>query len=208
MLYKKGAEANLYLEEWYGKKIIKKHRYKKLYRNNLLDFQLRKQRTFQEAKLMLNSRKIGVPTPFIYLIDVKNTNIYMDFIEGKQIKRILDKIPNRDKICEEIGRKIATLHVKNIIHGDLTTSNLIISESKKIFFIDFGLGGYSTSIEDKGVDLHLMDRCLKSTHYIHAKKCFNSVLVGYEYIAGSEFAEKIKLKLEEIDQRGRYFDRT
>lgn len=208
MLYKKGAEANLYLEEWYGKKIIKKHRYKKLYRNNQLDFQLRKQRTFQEAKLMLESRKIGVPTPFIYLIDVKNTNIYMDFVEGQQIKRILDKISNRYVICEEIGRKIATLHTNNIIHGDLTTSNLIMSESKKIFFIDFGLGGYSTSIEDKGVDLHLMDRCLKSTHYIYAKKCFSSVLVGYEYVAGSEFAENIKLKLEEIDQRGRYFDRT
>ena len=208
MLYKKGAEANLYLEDWYNKKIIRKHRYKKLYRNNKLDFQLRKYRTFHEAKLLLESRKIGVPTPIIFLIDIKNTTINMEFIPGKQIKKVLMKLPNKVEICNEIGKQIGILHSHNVIHGDLTTSNMILTKTSKIFFIDFGLGSFSTSIEDIGVDLHLIKKALESTHYNIAEICFDAILSGYKQKIGEDLFSKIKLKLEEIETRGRYFDRS
>ncbi|MHA1268853.1 MAG: KEOPS complex kinase/ATPase Bud32 [Candidatus Helarchaeota archaeon] len=207
MLFKKGAEANLYLEEWYGKKIIIKRRYRKLYRIEELDFQLRKIRTFHESKLLLESRKIGVPTPFIYLIDVKNTSIYMDFIEGDQIKKVLNSLENKIEVCQIIGEKIGLLHSHNIIHGDLTTSNIILTKSGMIYFIDFGLGSFSNSIEDKGVDLHLIKKALESTHYKIAENCFNALLLGYEKATGKEFLNDIKVKLVEIENRGRYIIR-
>jgi len=207
MLFKKGAEANIYLEEWYGKKIIRKHRYQKLYRNEELDFKLRKYRTAHESKLLFESRKIGVPTPFIYLIDLKNTTIYMEYIEGKQVKKVLDILDNKYEICKIIGEKIGLLHSNNIIHGDLTTSNIILTKTNKICFIDFGLGSFSNSLEDKGVDLHLMKKALESTHYKIADKCFESILIGYGKIVGNNLKEELKAKINEIESRGRYFNR-
>ncbi|MBD3230871.1 MAG: Kae1-associated serine/threonine protein kinase [Candidatus Lokiarchaeota archaeon] len=208
MLYKKGAEANLFIDNFYGKKIIKKCRFKKSYRNEKLDYYLRKSRTFQESRLLVESRKVGVATPFIYLIDVKNTTIYMEFIEGPQLKAILNTHPNKFDICERLGEKIGVLHKNNIIHGDLTTSNLILSKSNRIFFIDFGLGEFSTSLEDKGVDLNLMWKALESTHYKLSEKFFKVILSGYGKIIGKKQLIKIENKLDEIRLRGRYFDRS
>lgn len=208
MLYKKGAEANLYLETWFGKEVIRKHRYQKTYRNSKLDYYLRKFRTVNEAKLLLESRKIGVPTPFIYSIDLKDTSLYLEFIKGEQVKKVLYNLPNMIEICELIGKNIGILHNNNIIHGDLTTSNMILTQSNILYFIDFGLGSFSPSIEDKGVDLHLMQKAFESTHYKYAEKCFNAVLSGYKKIINSDVFKNILLKLDEISMRGRYFDRS
>ena len=41
---------------------------------------------------------------------------------------------------------------------------MIIKENK-IYFIDFGLSFFSSRIEDRAVDLHLVKEALQSTHH-------------------------------------------
>jgi TP53 regulating kinase-like protein len=206
VLYKKGAEADLFKEEWYGRTILKKIRVPKSYRHPLLDEQLRRARTIHEAKILTDVRTIGIPTPVVYYIDLENTAIYMEFIEGIRIKELLSQ-PKTDSagVCNQIGKIIGTLHQNNIIHGDLTTSNMILqANTEKVFLIDFGLAEYSTTLESQGVDLHLIHRALQSTHFNILEHCFNAILEGYSRIVGTRGTAHIIERLEAIEKRGRY----
>ncbi len=206
LLYKKGAEAYLYKEEWYGRTILKKIRIPKAYRHSTLDIQLRMARTIHEAKIMTDTRKLGISTPIIYHLNVPQAAIYMEFIEGTRIKELLHQPEIKlQNICEKIGTLIAILHENNIIHGDLTTSNMILQNvSEKIYLIDFGLSEYSTAIESRGVDLHLIHRALQSTHFNTLDTCFSSIKKGYSSVIGTEKSDEIFQRLEEIEKRGRY----
>jgi TP53 regulating kinase-like protein len=206
LLIKKGAEANLYLADWHGRRVILKKRLPKEYRPFKLDEQIRTYRTVHESQLMHEAKEAGVPTPKIFLIDVKNTTIIMQFIEGKQIKLLLNdlsEIERRD-LCFWIGQLIAKLHKKGVIHGDLTTSNMIMDARGKVFFVDFGLGEKSEELEARGVDLHLMKRALESTHYQFAESCYKSVIDGYGSLLSSKELQNILEKIKEIERRGRY----
>lgn len=204
MLIKKGAEAEILLGSFLGRKAIIKRRIKKNYRTDFLDNKLRRERTKEEAKLISETKKFGVLTPIIYDIDLKNYEITMEFIEGKRINDILNEVSEteRKKICIAIGKAIANLHNANIIHGDLTTSNLILRK-EKIYFIDFGLGGKSIEIEDKGVDLHVLMEAFKSTHSLF-ENSFDDVLLGYKKYKN---AKEVIEKMHEIARRGRYAER-
>ena len=206
MLIKKGAEANLYLENWYGKKVIIKERIPKKYRLPVLDEQIRTYRTIHEPQLMHEAKKAGVPTPTIYMVDLAKKSIIMEYVEGKQVKRILNQLSAKERIelCRKIGILIGRLHRNGIIHGDLTTSNMILTSNGKIYFVDFGLGEFSKELEAKGVDLHLMKRALQSTHYLFAEESFNAVLEGYAEAVGEVEAKKVLEKIREIELRGRY----
>ena len=206
MLIKKGAEANLYLEEWHGRKVIMKRRLSKAYRLSELDKAIRAQRTLREPQLIHRAKEAGVPTPTIFLIDTVDTNIIMEYIEGKQVKQILSDLPPSERLhlCRHIGMLIGRLHNHGIIHGDLTTSNMILTSTGKVFFVDFGLGEQSEELEVKGVDLHLMKRALQSTHYKYAKECFDAVLEGYAETVGEAPAKSVLEKIQEIERRGRY----
>ena len=142
MLLAKGAEAHLYKEAWYSKEIIRKQRVKKDYRVIELDKTLRVTRTVREANLLRNAKRAGVPTPIVYEIDKHETSLIMEFIEGRRLKEVLDTIdPEKRKVLSrQIGILIGRLHKHNLIHGDLTTSNMILTETGKIYLIDFGLG--------------------------------------------------------------------
>ncbi|MEM3703203.1 MAG: KEOPS complex kinase/ATPase Bud32, partial [Candidatus Bathyarchaeia archaeon] len=159
-LIKKGAEACLYLADWHGRKVMIKKRLPKKYRISALDEHIRFYRTIHESQLMYEAKKAGVPTPTIYLVDVKNATIIMEFIEGEQVKQLLAKVPEkqRQQLCRKIGELIGRLHKNGIVHGDLTTSNMIQNPEGKIFFVDFGLGEKTRELEAIGVDLHLMKR--------------------------------------------------
>ena len=206
MLVKKGAEANLYLEEWYNLKVIKKVRIPKSYRLHQIDYEIRRSRTVHEAQIMSDAKRAGVPTPIIYLIDVKRTTLVMEYVDGPRVKERLNQLPSQDRkvLCRRIGGLIGQLHRKGIIHGDLTTSNMILGQNDKIFFIDFGLAEYSVEVEKRGVDLHLMKRALESTHYPHAKECFTSIITGYASVVTKKNAEEVVKRVREIAQRGRY----
>jgi Kae1-associated kinase Bud32 len=196
----KGAEANIYRN---GDAVIK-DRIKKIYRVKELDKSLRKARTKREAKLISMARRAGVPTPFIRDIDDARTSIALDYIEGKKIRKILNDVSKdeRIKICTEAGKNTGKLHKNHIIHGDLTTSNLI-QKDDKIYFIDFGLGEINEAVEAKGVDLLVFKKSLRSTHFKYEKECLDAFLEGYskEY---KNFEEILK-RLNSIEKRGRYF---
>ena len=208
MLIKKGAEANLYLEEWHGKKVIMKKRLPKAYRLPQLDSAVRTQRTLHEPMLIHRAKEAGVPTPTIYMIDLAESSIIMEYVEGRQIKKILNTLPTKERtrLCHRIGTLIGRLHKHGIIHGDLTTSNMILASYGKICIVDFGLGEFSEELEIRGVDLHLMKRALQSTHHKYAKECFEAVTKGYSETAGKEVAVKLLEKIQEIERRGRYIE--
>ena len=205
-LFKKGAEANLYLANWHGKRVIIKARLPKSYRPPQLDQTIRRYRTVHEPQLMHEAKRAGVTTPIVFSVDVQNSEIIMEYIEGKQIKILMDSVSQAERrsLCTKIGRQIGELHNYGLIHGDLTTSNMILTIEGEIFFVDFGLGDRSTELEAQGVDLHLFGRALQSTHFIVAKECFRVVLKGYETVRGAEKTATVLEKIKEIEKRGRY----
>ncbi|HID60949.1 MAG TPA: Kae1-associated kinase Bud32 [Hadesarchaea archaeon] len=211
-LMKKGAEANLYLESFVrvfhhagGGKVVIKHRVSKRYRVSEIDNQLRDSRTALEAKLFSDAKRAGVPTPLVYEVDRTNMRIVMEFVRGQQVKFVLEKLrpKTRRNICRLIGRQIARVHRVGIIHGDLTTSNMIFTENGKVYFVDFGLGEYNSSVEARGVDLHLFRRALQSTHFRITDEAYRAVLSGYRREFGRGADEVIK-RAREIGLRGRY----
>ena len=206
VLIKKGAEASLFVEDWHNRKVIMKRRFPKGYRINALDTMIRSQRTMHEPHIIHKAKEAGVPTPIIFMIDVSDANIIMEFVEGKQVKEVLDDVSTEKRVAlsKQIGKLIGRLHKHGIIHGDLTTSNMILTSYDKVVFIDFGLSERSIELEPKGVDLHLMKRTLYSTHYKHAKECFKAVMEGYAESVGKEEAKKVGAKIREIEKRGRY----
>lgn len=205
---KKGAEATIILSKWYDKTVIIKSRKIKKYRHPQLDQKIRKFRTIHEPQLLNEAKKAGVPTPTIFLVDTRNMQIIMEFIRGKQIKHVLAKVSasQRQDLCFEIGVIIAKLHSHGIIHGDLTTSNMILNEYGKIFLVDFGLAEKQNELESKGVDLHLIKRSLQSTHNQIAKDCFKNVISGYTKVIGEAATKDVLKKIREIERRGRYVE--
>jgi TP53 regulating kinase-like protein len=205
-LFKKGAEASLYLADWQGRRVVIKARLPKKYRPAELDEKIRGYRTAHEPQLMHEAKKAGVPTPAIFLVDIKNAAITMEFVEGKQVKQLLGSISKKERqeLCFKIGGLIGKMHKHGLIHGDLTTSNMILDVEGKIFLVDFGLGEKNAELEVRGVDLHLMKRALQSTHYQFAEECFKSVMRGYSAVFGAEETGKVLEKIVEIERRGRY----
>ncbi len=208
MIYK-GGEASLFYGHWFGRKVIFKCRIPKEYRLEELDKKIRTERTLNEGKALIKVKKYGLNVPQVYEIDAQNSVLIMKFIEGKKLKNVLKSLSEnqKDKYFKKIGRDIAILHKNGHIHGDITTSNLIITNNEDIFIIDFGLHEYSDTIEDKSVDLHLFKRVLISSHGKNFESCFNAFLDGY----GSEYEKDNKQEcyqiiknINAIESRGRY----
>ena len=193
-LIAQGAEARIFLED----NKIKKERFQKTYRLKQLDNKLRGFRTRREAKILEKLNAINFPSPRLIENDEKE-KLVMEKIDGKLIKDVLEKFDYK-KLCNEIGKKVAILHNNLIIHGDLTTSNMIYN--KEIYFIDFGLSFFSEKAEDKAVDLHLLKEALESKHYRIWEKAFNLVLESYKKEAKKSH-ETLK-RLGAVEKRGRY----
>lgn len=190
-----GAEAILTRK---GNEVIK-DRVKKGYRIEIIDTRLRRQRTKKEARLLEKASKL-ISIPKIIKADEKTHKITLEFIPGKKLSQYLDKLKNNIEICKTIGKQIALLHDSGIIHGDLTTSNMIY-HNKKVYFIDFGLGYESTNAEDKAVDLHLIKQALEAKHFKHYKEFFDKILQGYRT---SDNYKAVLNRLEKVEVRGRY----
>ncbi|MHC1563789.1 MAG: KEOPS complex kinase/ATPase Bud32 [Candidatus Hecatellaceae archaeon] len=206
-LLRKGAEANLYSAKFLGLKSIVKLRVRKAYRVPELDRRIRGYRTVHEATLLHEARKAGVPTPLVYFLDRKNCKLILQHVEGVRLKEALNGRLEPGKVkglALRLGELVGRLHSHGIIHGDLTTSNVILTPEGGMVLIDFGLGFHSESLEDRGMDLHLLRQTLKSHHTRLAKPFFQAVLEGYGKILGKEKLSEIEGKLGEIKARGRY----
>jgi len=205
-IVKRGAEAILYLDKYDGQRVLVKERVKKKYRIAQLDERIRKSRTRKEVKLMTAARSCGVVTPKILDVDDKNHKIIMEYVDGFTVKDLLNSADKKTvvSVAKEVGKLVGKLHNAGVIHGDLTTSNMILSK-EGIYFIDFGLGEFSSKIEEQGVDLNLLEEALKSTHFKLFKLCWSNIVKGYkqEY----KFADKVLEKVDEIEKRARYAKR-
>lgn len=191
----RGAEAVIYQE---GDKIIKVRK-RKHYRLPELDSALRKSRTKREAKIFDKLHEAGAAIPKIFSHSDKTMKITMERIRGKQLRDVINT-GNCAKLCESIGKQISIMHENNIIHGDLTTSNML-KDSKKVYLIDFGLSFFSRRIEDKAVDLHVLKESLKARHQAIWEKCFVGILKGYKN--SSDYKDTLQ-RLEIVESRGRY----
>jgi len=194
-LLNQGAEAKIYLD----KNTILKTRIPKTYRHPQLDNQIRTRRTRSEAKILTKalSFKVNVPT----VIKTDKFNIDIQYIEGDRLSETLNSYPEEKqfKVMQQLGKQLALLHQNNIIHGDLTTSNTILSQDK-LFLIDFGLGFVSTKQEDKAVDLHLIKQALEAKHFQNHEDLFKQFCKGYKWTD----SDKILERLEVVEKRGRY----
>ena len=199
-LLKKGAEAEIWLK--HDGRVIKK-RVRKGYRVIQLDRKLREKRTRFETRLMDRARNVGVNVPRI--IRQSKYSFEMEFVDGVQLKNVLNK-DNYQKFGKKVGEMLAKLHAHNIIHGDFTTSNIMVRDDET-YLMDFGLGFISASIEDKATDLHVFEETTKATHPEIFEDFVKLVLEEYRKSIGSE-GERILSRLERIRKRGRYVQKT
>jgi len=189
----KGAEATISVED----NAILKDRFEKGYRLKEIDEKLRKFRTRREAKVLDKLSEINFPAPRLHAMCDQAMQLRMEMVNGNKIRDILYRDPVA--LSEEIGKKIGLLHANNIIHGDLTTSNMILDNEIK--FIDFGLSFFSHKAEDKAVDLHLLRQALESKHHEIWEKCFEAALRGYKQSYPEHAA--VLSRLEKVEARGR-----
>jgi Kae1-associated kinase Bud32 len=209
-LIQQGAEAKIFLEK--DKNLIIKNRIPKSYRIPELDKKIRKRRTKAETKLLTKASEIIHSSKPEKYSEKEFDKIKMKFIDGKKLSEHLDKFTLKDQkeIMKIIGESIATLHREEIIHGDLTTSNMILVSSShgnrdfQIHFIDFGLGYISRKIEDKAVDLHLLKQALEAKHFKNWEELFEQLSKSYEKTLGKEESKKVFERIRAVEKRGRY----
>jgi TP53 regulating kinase-like protein len=194
MIIGQGAEAILHRQE----NSVIKERIPKDYRLSEIDSRLRASRTRREAKILAKLEEMNFPAPRLRKIDDKDMKIEMDFVPGPLLKDVLHTKPA--EFSREIGRKVGILHSNDIIHSDLTTSNMIHCNNE-VHFIDFGLSFVSSKIEDKAVDLHLLDRALESRHHEIYSECIAAALEGYK--EGNPGWALVLERLAKVEQRGR-----
>jgi Kae1-associated kinase Bud32 len=193
-LIAQGAEAIIYLD---NDQIIK-DRIKKSYRLKEIDEKLRKSRTKSETKILQKLEKI-IPVPKVIKSNEKE-KLILEYIEGKKLSDNLEKLDYKI-LSKKISENISEMHDKDIIHGDLTTSNMILNEkNNEIYFIDFGLSFHSGKIEDKAVDLHLLKQALNAKHFTICEECWKIILDNYNANKNEEIVHRIKV----IESRGRY----
>jgi TP53 regulating kinase and related kinases len=100
---------------------------------------------------------------------------------------------------KDIGKNIGLLHSSDLLHGDLTTSNIMISKEgvnaeNYLYMIDFGLSYKSAIVEDKAVDLYVLEKAFICSHPTLEDK-FKYILEGY-----SETAAKSDIVIKRLDK--------
>ncbi|MCK5266065.1 MAG: Kae1-associated serine/threonine protein kinase [Candidatus Thorarchaeota archaeon] len=204
-LIAQGAESVIYRIERWNQYFVLKWRQSKPYLFKDIDSHLRKTRTSRECKMLSVARTLGVRTPAVYAVDLDDFTILMDYIEGVQFKQLVSTLTENQLkgFCLEFGRSIALLHKGDVVHGDPTTSNLIIDSESRLWLIDFGISEMNATIEMKGVDLHLIYRALETTHWDLQESMLEATIRGYSDSLGKD-AKDILSRMEEIRERGRY----
>jgi len=213
-LLKQGAEAKLKVGTFFGgRKAILKERFSKQYRHPDLDAKLTKERFRGEIRSLMRAKTVGIRTPTLYWVDSNSSSFVMEYLDAPTCRDYI-KANRADEakliaLSAEIGRLIGGLHNNNLIHGDLTTSNILVesadtgSDVIRLCVIDFGLGYVEGSVEDKGVDLYVLERALISTHP-NTEFMFQEILRAYKNeMKNNKVRNEIVKKYEEIRLRGR-----
>ena len=167
----------------------------------------------KESNNLIKAEKLGIPVPHIYKIDKKTKKLYMEYLKDyKTIKNYIteEKSKNENEkknnlifIFKNLGEIISLLHNNHIIHGDLTSSNMMVNKLNNLKLIDFGLSGISHNYEDKAVDLYVFEKsllCEKNSNGI-LEEVLKSFYIGYE--SKSSNWDNIWKRLEKVKLRGR-----
>jgi Kae1-associated kinase Bud32 len=215
---RKGAEAVLVKGEWLGVEALYKVRTRKRYRIPEIDDRIRTERTVTEARILASLLEAGIPVPGLLDVHLKNATIVMEFVHGARLKDIVAPLHGKlAGIFTRVGAGVARIHDLDIVHGDLTTSNIIYesaldSDDIAFRFIDFGLARRPASVEDKSVDIHLFKRVITSTHTRDYELMFPPFMAGYKAHLDQQGRSgdftKIERRLEQIETRGRYVEKT
>jgi TP53 regulating kinase-like protein len=216
-MIKVGAEARIDEIEWQGIRAISKTRIPKSYRNSALDQRIRTRRMKEETGILYLAKLAGVSCPKVYFVNPKRSEIVMEYVEGELLRDLEERSRTAEgqKINDillhtykTLGKYAARLHCANLIHGDLTTKNVIVLTSDgrhNPVLIDFGLSFYSERNEDRAEDLHLLNQALKSTLDSNsAKTAFKLVIDGYRSETGAMRTRQVLDTISEIEKRGRY----
>ncbi|MCI4330440.1 MAG: Kae1-associated serine/threonine protein kinase [Thermoplasmata archaeon] len=204
----RGAEASLRKVDWWGFPALLKERDSKAYRPKALDERLRKERTRTEARLLVEARRLGVRTPILYDIDLTHHRLVMEELPGPTLKALIDGAQADPAALEaplvRFGVAIGRLHAGGVTHGDLTSSNVIFPEGPggPPALIDLSMGVRGPSLEELGIDLHLVEEDLKALHP-QGEELFQKFLTGYaEGNPGGH--REVEERAKEIRGRVRY----
>jgi len=190
-----GAEAILERDGY----LLYKKRIPKSYRIENIDSALRRSRTKKEEKVLKQAKELGIPVPEVHNSKDKFV-VLMDYIDGVRLRDRIEEKTAGNKELKIVGTWIAKLHDASLVHGDLTTSNILMTNDNKLFLIDFGLSYTTKRIEDFAVDIHLLEQALESTHYKIKEELFNSFLEGYKQ---SKNYDEVLKRLDVVRSRGR-----
>ncbi|TFK38525.1 hypothetical protein BDQ12DRAFT_605628, partial [Crucibulum laeve] len=219
--------------------ILLKYRFKKHYRHESLDTSLTRSRVAGEARALLRCLRSGVNVPGIRMVDAADGVLGIEWIEGKSVRKLLpggaeeeeEELENEQENLDEeedplreydisvdtlmslIGIELAKMHLADVIHGDLTTSNMMLrhptsftslelNTPTELVLIDFGLSYQSSLIEDKAVDLYVLERAFASTHP-DSEPMFAKVLTAYGERIGPKEWPAVKRRLDDVRLRGR-----
>ena len=151
--------------------------------------------------MLSEAKSIGISTPLIYFVDEKKCEIYLQFVKVKLVR----DLPIKQIIitCKEIGKIVGVLHKNGVMHGDLTTSNFILSQ-KGLVILDFGLSQKTCKIDDHAIDLRLFKEVLNSAHAQIVDNAWTQFIDGYQKILGKNITDKIISQVSMIEKRGRY----
>uniref|UniRef100_A0A8C2H375 non-specific serine/threonine protein kinase n=1 Tax=Cyprinus carpio TaxID=7962 RepID=A0A8C2H375_CYPCA len=212
-MIKQGAEARVYRGKFLGRSVIIKERFPKLYRHPEVDEKLTRRRTTQEVRSILRCRRAGINAPVVYFVDYTTHCIFLeDIIHSVSVKDHIASAQASEQnpqhlqtLADKIGETLAQMHDEDVIHGDLTTSNMLLvsgaeDQNMKLVLIDFGLSYISALPEDKGVDLYVLEKAFLSTHP-KTETLFERLLKSYT--ASSKKSPAVIKKLDEVRLRGR-----
>ncbi|KAK1250546.1 hypothetical protein MKX08_010549 [Trichoderma sp. CBMAI-0020] len=225
-LITQGAEGRLYKTTYLRSDTAcaLKYRPPKPWRHPVLDQRLNRHRILSEARILAKCRRDGLRVPSVYALDESAGWLMLEWIEGTPVRvNINHRLGNRtegiedDEQLKDLMRKIGTavgkMHSIGIIHGDLTTSNMMLKPPSagnqadgatglegEIVIIDLGLASGGVHDEDRAVDLYVLERAFGSTHP-RAECIFNEVLEAYQ--KSFKQAGVALKKLEEVRMRGR-----
>jgi len=196
-----GAEAEVTRSAYLGLESVRKRRVPKTYRHKELDDRIRRERTRAESQLLVEANAAGVPVPRVLDVDESTATIELQAIEGEPLRVVLERgAANALALCRRFGQIVARLHGAGLVHGDLTTSNVLVS-GPGLVLVDFGLAQRSADVEDRGVDLHLVERTFESTHP-ERPEFHGEFLAGYR--ASLPESAMVLARTQEIKERGRY----
>lgn len=204
----RGAEASLHAVEWLGLPAVRKDRETKSYRPKNLDERLKRERTRNEVRLLAEARRLGVRTPIVYDVDLPHHRLILEQLPGPTLKDLLDAAREDSAPVEPavraLGNAIGRLHAGGISHGDLTSSNILFPDGAggAPALLDLSMGSRNAGVEERGIDLHLVEEDLKALHP-NGDALFRAFLEGYAE-GNPRGHTEVRRRAREIRGRVRY----